>query len=699
MALYVASVTLSAFLVFQVQPMVARRILPWFGGTPTVWSSVMLFFQVLLTGGYAYAHWLAALERPARQRRVHLAVLGVSVAVMLALGLMWPSPITPGSGWRPGGVDRPVLRIVLVLAVSVGLPYFTLASNTPLMQTWYRRRFAGEAPYWLYALSNAGSLLALLSYPVVVEPWLTLREQGWTWSGGYLLFALLTTAAAWLVSKPGQAAGEGDGRGEPEFVTAPTPPTPGGIQALWLALSATASVLLLAVTGHITQDVAVIPFLWVLPLAVYLLTFVLAFSGTGHYNRPLFSLLLAVASIAFVQVLGHAESGVAWQVAFYAASLFVVCMVMHGELYRLRPDPSHLTHFYLIVSVGGALGGILVTLVAPAVFTGTWELYLGWAMAWLLLAVLTFVRKTTELPDRWRFGHDAGVGGLALAAIGLAGYAIFSLSSGDLLRERNFYGVLRVRQLDNPRMTTMVHGVTLHGSQFIDPAVRDTPTTYFWKGSGIGLVLTHHPRHAEGLRVGVLGLGVGTLAAYGQLGDVYRFYEINPLVARLAGGQGGYFSFLKDSRAEVRVVLGDARVSLEQERASGNLQRFDVLVLDTFSSDSIPVHLLTREALDLYLQHLAADGVIAAHVSNRHLDLTPVLWQLARERSLKIASLLVPAPEDHPETKPSQWILLARDDSLFSTPGIREAANRLTGFSTGIRPWTDDYSNLFQVLR
>ena len=703
-ALYVLGIFLSAFLVFQIQPVIARTILPWFGGTPAVWSSVMLFFQVALTGGYAYAWWLIGRVHERRQGGLHLLLLAASVALVAGLGLAWPSPVTPGLAWKPTGAEWPIVRIVAILTLAVGLPYFTLATNSPLMQAWSARACPGRSPYWLYALSNVGSLLALATYPVLVEPLLTLRQQGWAWSAGYLLFVAVTACAALRTRRHAAEAAAEFAKDTPvlradDRSALPAVAPSGPIQGLWMALSAAASVLLLAVTSHITQEVAVIPFLWILPLAIYLLTFVLAFSGEGRYHRPLFSALFAAASVACILALLRPDTSVIWQIACFSIGLFVACMVTHGELYRLRPDPAHLTRFYLMMSVGGALGGLFVTVAAPAIFSGYWELYIGWACVWLLLAVLTFVRPTEELPRRWRGEYDAVVGGLAVAATVLAGYAVASSSAGDVLRERNFYGVLRVGQDGERRLYTMVHGITVHGRQFRDPAMRDTPTAYFWRGSGIGLALANHARHGRGLRVGVLGLGVGTLAAYGQAGDVYRFYEINPLVLRLANGQGGYFSFLKDSLADVRVVLGDARISLERELAAGERQRFDVLALDAFSSDSLPVHLITRDAFAVYLEHLAPGGVIAANITNRHLDLTPVLWQIARASGLKMVSIRVPAPADRDAAAPSVWILLARDEAVFAVPAIREKADPLVGYSTRIRLWTDDYSNLLQVIK
>lgn len=689
MLIYLLSIFLSAFILFQIQPIIARFILPWFGGTPAVWSTVLLFFQMLLTGGYGYAYGLIGRVRADRQGRWHLLLLGGSLAGLVVLGLLWPSPITPGAEWKPASVDWPIARIFVVLALSVGLPYFTLATNSPLMQAWFSRALPGQSPYWLYALSNIGSLLALVSYPFLIEPWLTLREQGWLWSAAYTLFVILTGLSAWRSMKRHVEVDQATYGSSPN-------PTPGR-QVLWVALSASASALLLAVTSQMTQEVAAIPFLWVLPLAVYLLSFVLTFSGERWYHRPTFSILLAAVSIGLGWIILTPLADILWQLAVYTVFLWVVCMVAHGELYCLRPAPDHLTRFYLMTSVGGALGGLIVNLLAPYIFSGYWELYIGWALITLLLAGLTFVRPT-ELRPRWRFGHDVAVGALAVMVTLFAGFTVLALAGGDLARGRNFYGVVRVRIDSANNAYAMIHGVTLHGSQFIDPAQRSEPAGYHWPGSGIGLALQQHPRYGQGMRVGVLGLGVGVLAAYGQPGDVYRFYEINPLVVDLAEGQGGYFSFLRDSPADISVALGDARLVLEQELAAAQPQNFDVLALDAFSSDSIPVHLLTREAFEVYLQHLAPDGVIAAHISNRHVDLRPVLLQVAETFDLHAVILDIPASTTEPATFNSWWILLTRDPTFLTQPAIAAQAQSFEGVAM-VRLWTDDYSNLVQMLK
>ena len=680
MILYATSIFLSAFLVFQVQPIIARYILPWFGGTPAVWSTVMLFFQVLLTGGYAYAYWLMSRTR---QARLHLTLLSLSSAILLILLIFWPSPITPGPEWKPVGIDFPVLRIFLLLAISVGLPYFMLATNSPLQQAWFGRANPGKSPYWLYALSNIGSLLALLSYPFMIEPWLTLQQQGLLWSLGYVCFAVLAGCGAWrsMRVEAVQAA---------RHITGPGPTT--FQQILWIALSATASVMLLAVTSKITQEIAAGPFLWVLPLAIYLLSFVLAFSGEGLYSRPVFSFLFSLAS-ALVLFLAPGAA-IILQVDVYLFFLFVVCMIAHGELYRLRPDPGHLTRFYLMVSIGGALGGLFVNLVAPKIFTGYLELSLGWAALAVLMVILAFYRPTA-LASCWRFLHDGWVGILAVVLVIFFVYGVAVPHKGALFRERDFYGVVRV---DADEQTyKLVHGSTSHGVQFRDPKRRSIPTGYYWSKGGFGLLMRNHPKYGRHpMRVGVLGLGVGVMAAYGNEADTYRFYEISPIVTKLAQGHGGFFSFLNDTPARVEVVQGDARISLENEAS----QAYDLLALDVFSSDAIPVHLLTLEAFEIYLRHLAPDGMLIVHITNNHLDLRPVIWNIGQALGLRVVSLnVLKIPKNRSMAHPSRLMALSRNPALFDFPEIAAAADTMESFSTDMRLWTDDYSNLFQVLK
>ena len=713
MAYFAVCIFLSAFLLFQVEPMIAKLILPWFGGSSAVWSTVVLFFQGLLTGGYAYADWL--LHKARRREIIHLVLLGVSLGLMFVLGFVWKSPITPSSNWRPLGSDSPIWGIFRLLFISVGLPYFLLSSNSPLIQAWFDRAYPAKTAYRLYALSNLGSLLGLVTYPVLIEPYLTLAWQGRIWSMVYVLYAGLAAygAVKALRVRPGglhpiavasdNAAAsltEGSRPGVKQYI-------------LWIALAATASILLLAVTSEITQEVAVIPFLWVLPMTIYLLTFVLAFSGERWYSRQVYLLLFFASTLLAGWALAHSDNlSVIEQIGIYGLVLFSACMVCHGELFRMRPHPVHLTSFYFMVSIGGALGGALINFVAPYIFKGFWELPLGLALCWLVFLLVTLNRKPSW-PNRWVFIANEVLLLSAFVIAGVRSYQLIRSDLGnDLLIERNFYGVLRVRQkdfyavipipLEGRNITAyhrfaLIHGVTIHGYQFHDDTLRDLPTSYYGKSSGAGLAIIDHPNRGKGMRVGVLGLGVGTLAQYGQPGDVYRFYEINPAVIRLAEGENGYFSFLADSQAKVEIVPGDARLSMEQELAAGKNQNYDVLAVDVFSSDSIPVHLLDEEAFQVYLQQLSPQGILAIHISNRRLDLVPVVWTLANHFNL--ARVLINDPGDGVITYPSSWILLASDPNLLANPAIASRAESMDNYVSHVRLWTDDYNNLFQILK
>ncbi len=694
MPLFAISIFLSAFLLFQIQPMIGKFILPWFGGTPAVWSTLMLFFEILLTGGYAYAYWLIGHVKAKRQAIVHITLIASAILLLLLFSFIWKSPITPDPAWKPNNVSSPILDIFKLLIVSVGLPYFILATNGPLMQAWFSHLFPQQSYTRLYALSNVGSLLGLLAYPILIEPILSLRAQGWMWSLGFALFGLL---AGWIALRSGRLTTPSQPKVDPALA-AGQPPF--ALISLWVILSATASLFLLSVTNQITQEVAVIPFLWVLPLALYLLSFILTFSGERGYNRTFYAILFILsASLTLFVMLNATVLHVYWQILAYCLLLFAACMLCHGELYLLRPSAEHLTKFYLMVSIGGAFGGIFVSLIAPLIFNGYWEFFVGLAMTIaILLTVLRRRRnRAKNLAARARFVFIVFGSVTGMLVI------LSTFFSGALYTKRNFYGVIRVRELipqgSGESAYVMSHGITVHGLQFINPKLREVPTTYYVRDSGAGLAILNHPKYAhnEHLHVGLLGLGVGTLVAYARSGDEYRLYEINPVVVDLAQGRENYFSFLKDSKANITIILGDARISLERELAEGNPQDFDVLVLDTFSSDSIPVHLATKEAFALYLEHLAPDGIIAAHITNLHLDLQPVFWQLARYYDLSMVRINYDG--DSKGGYVSHWILLSRDPTLLEIPAIQNPSVDLNGYSTNIKLWTDDYSNLFQILK
>lgn len=695
MAYFAVSVFLSACLLFQIEPIIGKFILPGFGGTSAVWSTVLMFFQVLLTGGYAYAYWL--IDRGPNRKRIiiHLALLAASLVIMLVFGLSGRWPIFPGPGGQSSLTVDPTWEICKLLGISVGLPFFLLATNSTLMQTWYRRTNLLRAPYFLYALSNAGSILGLVGYLLIVEPGLTLPEQGLAWSAGYLLFVLLAGYGAFrsLRTKP-----EPVKNSSKEVVAGPGI----GVRVRWLALSACTSIMLLATSNQLTQAVAVIPFLWVLPLTLYLVTFIVAFSGERWYSRQVFIFVFVGATILFGRALVYGSIlDVVSQIVFLSAGLFTACLVLHAELYRLRPQANYLASFYLYISVGGALGGICVTLIAPAIFRGYWELPLGFLLSWILFAVSqTF--DTIRVTTAWRRHLNSAliIYGVIFAAI--VAYSHIEADLADsMFIERNFYGVVRVTkaQIGEPGMDViqMTHGVTVHGVQLVSAESQDQPTAYYTEQSGVGLGIIHHPHRSQGMRVGILGLGIGTLAAYGRAGDVYRFYEINPMVIGLAKGDGGFFTFLKDSPASVEIVPGDARLSLERELAGGERQDFDVLALDTFDSDSIPVHLIDVQAFEIYLQHLKPAGILAVHASNRHFDFVPVVWKLAQY--FKLHMVLIENPEAAPGELSAIWILLSREASALSDPQIEQAATRLDDYTSDIRLWTDDYSNPLQILR
>jgi hypothetical protein len=696
MIFYILNIFLSAFLLFQIQPMIARYILPWFGGTPAVWSTVQMYFQMLLTGGYAYANWMIGRNRVARRELIHVILLGLTLVQIITLGFLWNSPVTPGLSWRPQGISFPIWEVFKLLTISVGPAYFLLSTNSPIMQAWFTRAYPQRSPYALYALSNVGSLLALVTYPIFVEPNIALAGQGWMWSAGFMLFALITGFGALRSLRTK--------RFEPTDAPVPAEPVPapgGAVQVLWLALSACASILLLATTSHITQEVAVIPFLWVLPLTVYLLTFVIAFSDEKWYPREFVFVAFYITTLlfAFALVRGPYLS-VPVQVSIYALTLFFAALTCHGEIYRLRPHPSYLTRFYLMVSIGGALGGIFVNLVAPYIFKGFWELPLGILLAWGLIMYLRISQGPATARRFLRRNRLAiSLGGLA--ALSIVGLAFAILSRSTLFVERNFYGLVRVDKAviesTGQPVYKMVHGITVHGVQYLDPALKRKPTAYFTEQSGVGLAILNHPRREQGMRVGVVGMGIGVLAAYSQAGDVYRLYEINPAAIRLAQGEGGYFSFLKDSPAQVYVIPGDGRISLEQELQTGGSNQFDLLILDAFSSDSVPVHLIDEQAFAIYLEHLKPDGMLAMNITNNYLDLRPVAWKLAERFGLRMVYIINTG--DGQTAYTSQWVLLARDPAMLNNPAI---ANRVTGmddFNKSLPLWTDNYSNLFQILR
>ncbi|MGD1093754.1 MAG: fused MFS/spermidine synthase [Bryobacteraceae bacterium] len=680
MTLYAATIFLSAFLLFQVQPLIAKIILPWFGGSAAVWSAAMLFFQLLLLGGYAYAHLLIRHLKAKPQMAVHIALLALSCALL---------PILPSPSWKPQQAGDPTLRILETLLVTIGLPYFLLSATSPLLQAWYVRRSGSGMPYRLFALSNFGSMLALVSFPFVVEPRLTSREQAFTWSGLYVLFALVCAVAAWLsrgeAKSPDEVAVSAD-------TIAPAERPQLAQLLLWIALASCASVLLVAVTNHMSQNLAPIPLLWVLPLAIYLLTFILAFESDRIYRRWIFLPFLAPALGGMAYYI-WADSGnlhIKWLVPGFGLGLFICCMMCHGELARRRPAPQYLTLFYLMVSLGGAIGGIFVAILAPRVFKTYLELPVGLSVCALLAVIVLWTLKAPKIgawPLRVVFLIAAGV---------LIGYMIrkeHEDRDGYRFIGRNFYGVLHVH--DDPagdafRERNLTHGTINHGSQLLDEKMRYTPTSYYGLTSGVGRAITAIQARGP-VRLGIIGLGAGVLSNYGRAGDVVRIYDINPLVERIAQTE---FSFYPHSQADKHIYLGDARLELERQES----QQLDLLAVDAFSSDAIPIHLLTREALALYFRHLKPNGILALHVSNRYLDLVPVCAAGAKAFG-KQATVIEDDADDSSYLSSSTWVLVTSDPSWIQSPSFNQADKTPAAAKATFRPWTDDYSNIFQILK
>jgi len=672
MLLYALTIFASAFLLFLVQPIVAKQILPWFGGSASVWATCLVFFQTTLLLGYAYADITVRRLSPRAQVKLHVALLVISLVAL---------PIIPGVLWKPEGFENPIWLILGLLGGTIGLPYFLLSTTSPLVQAWFARRFPGRNPYRLFALSNLASLLALLGYPFLLEPWVATRVQAWGWSAGYALFVGLAAAAAFASLK--KASDEFPALGNVGADPIEPPPTLAR-QVLWCALAATGSVLLLAVTNHITQNVAAVPLLWIVPLTLYLLTFILCFDGRGWYKRDIILAMLAAALGVMAWTFADTDltHNLPINIGVFCVGLFLACMFCHGELVRQKPAPAYLTRFYLMISFGGAIGAALVGIVAPLVLPADFEL--AGALVFCSLLLLWQARREPLV---------YGVLNIAslLATFGCGVWAVSEFYQNTIVVSRNFYGVLRVRESggDGELVRQLVHGTILHGKQYLQRDLKGQATSYYTAASGIGrLIESMHPRK-DPIRVGIIGLGAGTIATYGSKGDVYRFYDINPGVIAIAQRD---FTFLKDSDATIELPLGDARLKLEREAP----QKFDVLAIDAFSSDAIPVHLLTKEAVEVYLEHMKPDGVIAFHVTNRYLDLVPVIEGIAHE--LDLHALWIEDAGADPLGNSSSWVLIAKEPGRLNDLRLVDASTTIAA-RRDWRVWTDDFNNLFQVLK
>jgi spermidine synthase len=678
---FAATTLLGAFLVFQVQPVMSKCVLPWFGGTPAVWTTCMLFFQVLLFAGYLYAHVLRTLFRPFVQGCIHLSLLGTA-----ALAL----PIEPSDAWKPTGSESPTLYLLWMLSVHVGLPYFVLSSTGPLIQAWLSYRDNSDRVYRLYALSNAGSLAALLSYPFLVDPLLSVSNQSLVWSLMFCLFALIQGVVAvglFRVPTPTeQSTNAPMPLGSPLNRKVPS----WKVRWSWMVLPALASTMLLVVTNHVCQNVAVVPFLWVLPLSLYLLSFIICFDSPQWY-KPKWTATVTLISVCFIPLLNILPGylTLVTEISSYMVMLLGVCLLCHGEVARLKPDASKLTQYYMLMSGGGAVGGIVVAIICPLLLTTHFELPLSLAFVTGMAFVIFFACRSWNRPDYdWSIAHRLRYAALSVIAAPLIAMA-FASHDVSIASERNFFGVLQV--LKDERGLRLIHGNTVHGMQ-LTGAKSSEPTTYYGEQSGIGLLLQTHQKLKQDLNIGVVGLGCGVLATYGRATDHMHMIEINPAVIRIANT---HFSFLRDSKAEISTHVGDGRLVLERMKH----QKFDVLVLDAFSSDAIPAHLLTREAFQLYKTRLDHNGVLAVHLSNNHLDLVPLVHRLSHDA--KLSSRVIDSKGD-PElqTHAATWTLIMRPDHpLWKEAELKQAIPPKKMELDAAPLWTDQRHNLVSVLK
>lgn len=689
--LFALGIFSGSFLLFQVQPIIGKYILPWFGGTSAVWTTALLFFQVLLLFGYFYVFLISKLPIKI-QLTLHGLLLITTALLIYCLFTIWQSPIFPDLSLKINDAYSPIIQVLGILTISIGLPYFILSTNSILLQKWYHLIHPTKSPYILYALSNAASLLAIISYPLLIEPLLRLRTQGIWWSLGFLFFSCVILICCLMVFIFGtrhevQSKHQTDDNRQLHIKSRKL--------FLWMLLPAVSSVMLISITSQLTLSVAPIPFLWMLPLSLYLLSFILCFSGSKWYNRNFYAyIFLLFAPLAIIFTFVEAPT-VLTGIIVYSLVLFSCCMLCHGEAYQNRPVPKQLDIFYLFIALGSAVGAIFTGVLAPIFFKGLWELYIGFYVSYII-AVIVLVKSGNSAFYRrthiyFSSEQEFYLCAVLLFPVVLAGtYVILTMTSGfsSVKIMRNFYGILTIKEkiINNERVLYFNHGNILHGLQYASGPKRFEPTAYFTKQSGIGRVLGQYPRPKTGLRVAVMGLGIGTLAAYGEKGDVFRFYEINTQVITIAKNN---FMYLKDSPAKIDIIPGDARLSIQKE-LTGPTAKYDVIVMDAFSDDAIPVHLITKEAMEIYLKRLVyPNGVIAVNTTNHYIDLKPVLVQLAEHFSLHCTFIHTP-----PSTLNfnSNWAILSYSGQYTAMDNNDQPIK-----SVGL--WTDDYSNMLQIIK
>lgn len=675
-SLYAITIFLSAFLLFLIQPIAGKLLLPWFGGSSSVWATSMLFFTGMLFAGYCYSYWLTRL--PTRlQTRIHISAAVAGATAALISLLIWRG-VFPPLDWTIGSDFPPAILTLLALIFGLGVPYFLLATTGPLLQFWYGVS-AQKEPYKLYAISNTGSLLALASYPFLIEPAALLAEQEMVWTLLFLVFAYLLVRISSHVNHASPPVQEGR-----ESI-------PYGRKVLWILYAALPAFMLLATTTEITQTIAPLPLLWIVPLSVYLLSFIIAFAGyRGSFLVPLLLFCSAYGAWRYIETTTY---GILWRIIFDVCVLFFLAWHAHAHLYRLRPSAAQSALFYVHVAFGGMLGTLLASIVPPLIFSDYYEFAFGLTLA--AGAALHIV------PAPWPFSKKSTL--LLIIRYVLIGFILTLIAFGlyDFLKDRNeqyahvsrnFYGNVKVYSSDTYR--SLLHGTTLHGMQVTDPGLEFVPLAYYSPESGIGRAFMYSRLKGESasVSVGILGLGAGMTAAFCTPGDEFVYYEIDPRIEEIARE---YFTYLdKCPQAEIR--LGDGRILLDQEFRNGEIGKYDLVLADAFNDDTIPVHLITREAIHRYVSHLKDErSIVAVHISNRYLDLLPVLMAIAQEDGLSLLNVQVVSGTQH-YSSASHWVLLSPSSETFNAEIFAGAASPLS--EKRARAWTDSYSNLLSAI-
>lgn len=669
-ALFGGAVFLASFLLFLVEPIVAKQLLPVFGGSAAVWITCLVFFQTALLVAYLYAHWLARSSKWA----VHFSLLMLAAVAALA----WSARTVDSAN----AARHPVTAIFAALGMSIGLPFLMLGATSPLLQVWLARIETGGIAYRLFALSNLASLLALALYPTVIEPHFTLREQRVGWCCGFALFVIVAELLTWKTRSATSTPSELKIEDESALPAAPL-----RHKLLWVLLPMGAAMQLSAVTSYLTQNIAAIPLLWILPLAAYLISLIVAFQFPRLLPRGILMRFLVVMLAGLSYMLAHVDVSVPLSIGltFFLVEVLIACLFCHTEAYTLRPQrASESTLFYLLFAAGGALGSFLIGIVSPLIFSFNYDIAITFLFTALLALAVTW-------QTRWMQRLLWSTVSVSLLALVVMLHIAYQRDTP--LAVRNFYGGLRVRQslsvFPGATLRTLTNGSIQHGTQIFSPELSRTPTTYYAEDSGVGLALRFCCQ-GRTRNIGVVGLGVGTIAAYGKAGDRIEFYEINPAVAPIAQH---LFTYMHDSGAQITIVDGDARSSLAQEPP----QNLDVLVVDAFSGDAIPLHLLTTQAVDLYKHHLAPGGILAFHISNQHVDLEPEIALLGKAAGMevrRVSSIENPARGEFTAT----WMLMTENAGFFAQPDV-VAYVRQPSQDARVRLWRDDYSSLLPLLR